>query len=252
MITSQVVLVRPDDSANIGAVCRAMKSMGIYSLSLVNPRTIDEKRLRTLAIHAYDVYESSSFYSNLDEALSESVLSAGFTRRKGRWRKYFSLPLESFIEKTETIQEGTLSLVFGNEEQGLRDDELRSCDLSVRIPSSQAFPSLNLSHAVQIVCYLLFRSSSYRESKKNEDEQILYSPIIRKEVAGLTEEITNSLETVGFFTLTGKKEMEIFLRDILSRALLDRREADRLASIFRKIAGLVGHSGYSAKEKKSN
>ena len=238
MFIPQIVLVRPDDSANIGAVCRAMKSMGISSLSLVNPREIDKKRLRTLAIRAYDVYENSSLYSSLDEALSQSVLSAGFTRRQGRWRKYFSLPLESFIEKTKAIADGTLSLVFGNEEQGLKDNELRCCDLSVQIPSSEAFPSLNLSHAVQIACYFLFRSSSgFAEEYKGE--QLQYSPIVREEIGALSQEITDNLETIGFFTLTGKEEMEIFFRDILSRAMLDRKEADRLSRIFRKISGLA-------------
>ena len=145
-----IILRRPDDDGNIGAVCRAMKTMGITSLAIVGRNEFDTNRIQTLALHAYNVFESAALFDELDDALDSSVLSAGITRRTGKRRKYISYPPEVLLEKVSSCTGGIISLVFGNEEHGLTDNEITKCDMAVHIPTSPDFPSLNLSHAVQI------------------------------------------------------------------------------------------------------
>jgi tRNA/rRNA methyltransferase len=233
----QVVLVRPEDGANVGAVCRAMKTMGLTRLVLVDLTAgrLDINRVKHVSVHAFDIFEDALFKSGLDEALSDSVLSAGFTRRQGKRRKYISYLPEQLIEKTSKLHSGEVSLVFGNERTGLTEDELNCCDCSVTVPSDPRFPSLNLSHAVQIITYLLFRSEA---EAKETTSAARNHPVSRNELETTVASVTGALERTGFFTLTGKEEMARFLRDIFARALISPAEAERLESLFQKIADL--------------
>src|SRR5690554_4174681 len=83
----QIVLVEPQDGANIGSVCRAMKTMGITNLVIVGEREYNENRVRTMALHARDVWEKAVRYPTLQEALERSVLTVAMTRRRGKFRK---------------------------------------------------------------------------------------------------------------------------------------------------------------------
>jgi len=227
----KIVLVHPEDSGNIGSVCRAMKTMGITRLSIVKKRDFDIQEIQRLSVHAFEVFESAEIVTSLDEALAGTVLSGGTTRRKGKKRKDFSLLPEEFVERAFMIQSGDIALVFGNEVHGLTDEELSKCSLSVHIPSSETFPSLNLSHAVQIMTYTFFR---------NRGKAGQFTPVPREDIEGLSAVIIESLKSIGFFKISGEADTEIFFRDILSRALLSKKEAQKMERIFRKIQHLKG------------
>jgi TrmH family RNA methyltransferase len=228
----KVVLVNPLDSRNIGSVCRAMKSMGLRKLAIVGGNPVDYDLAGVLAVHAEDVLEQARFFADLDAALSDTVLSAGITRRRGKRRKYFSVLPEELADRIALIREGPTAVVFGNEESGLTDDELSHCTLAVRIPSSELFPSLNLSHAVQIIAYQIFR-------RLNNAAAPRYTPISREKMDHLISIILASLGNLGFFRQVTSRDMGIFLRDILSRSGLSGREAKRLETLFRKISGMA-------------
>jgi tRNA/rRNA methyltransferase len=108
----QIVLVEPQSSANIGAVCRAMKTMGITNLVIVGNMIYNEARIRELSVHSYEIYEKSKRYKNLKSALTNSVLSAGTTRRLGKKRKYLSVFPEELAAKIKSIKTGEISIVF--------------------------------------------------------------------------------------------------------------------------------------------
>ncbi len=227
-----VVLCRPEESGNVGSVCRAMKTMGITRLRIVGESRFDAKRIEHLSVHAYDVFEAAGFYGSLKEALRDTALSAGFTRRKGKKRKTAPILPEEFAERAGALSGGVVAAVFGNERSGLSDEELRECSLAVRIPSSPRFPSLNLSHAVQIAGYALLRAET-RPSR--------FVPVARDRIEALTASIVESLDEIGFFTVSGSSVTEEFLRDILTRAALSKGEADRVERLFRKIQNLKIH-----------
>jgi len=232
----RIVLVRPRDPRNVGAVCRAMKCMGITSLAIVPEGIIDPRQARTLAHYAADVLEAATIHPDLADALRDTVLAAGTTRRRGKNRKYFTIFPEQLAQRVAATRRGTVAVVFGNEETGLTDDELSQCQLAVTIPASPRFPSLNLSHAVQVVCYEIFRA-------RNAGHLTPFSPVSLDALDELVSVITRSLKSIGFFTLVGPRQMGVFFRDILGRAGLSVNEAKRLGVVFRKIAGLATGKG---------
>ncbi|RKX93651.1 MAG: RNA methyltransferase [Spirochaetes bacterium] len=228
----QIVLVEPQDGANIGAVCRAMKTMGITHLAITGSKEYDENRVFTLALHAREIYLNAERFSTLEDALKKSVLSFGASRRRGKFRKYFSMSPVDMAEKTAMVGRGTVSIVFGRESDGLTDKELSLCDAAVRIPTSELFPSLNLAQAVQIITYTLFTYTGPFAS---------YTPVKREELDHLTGIITESLDRIKFFKLEEKEEVGRFFSDIFARSLLSRSEAKRLEKMFKKIASIKIH-----------
>jgi tRNA/rRNA methyltransferase len=232
----RIVLVRPRDPRNVGASCRAMKCMGFSSLAIVPDGLIDPRQASTLAHYAADVLDKATLHSHLRDAVKDAVLVAGTTRRRGRNRKYFTLFPEQLGQRIALIEKGTVAVVFGNEETGLTDEELALCHLAVTIPSSPEFPSLNLSHAVQVICYEIFRARATGRLTP-------FSPISARAVEELVAVVTRSLRSIGFFTRVGPEQMSVFFKDILGRAGLSVNEARRIGVIFRKIAGLATKKG---------
>jgi len=231
----RIVLVEPQDSGNVGAVCRSMKTMGFSHLKIVG-RTredFDENRVRTLALHAWDIFEQAEFHASLSDALGDLIIVAGMTRRTGKFRKYFSLTPEQLSKHLEASPSGLVGLVFGRESDGLTDAELACCNLAVHIPSSSRFPSLNLSHAVQIITYALRRNS--------QDQQECFEAVPQERILELEDTITRSFESIDFFKQNEKDEVGRFFTDIFSRALLSERECARLEKMFKKIAALKIH-----------
>jgi len=224
----KIVLSRPSGAANIGSVCRAMKNMGLSRLVLADMQEIqDETWIRNMAVHAWDIYENAERYKTLEEALESSILSAGISRRRGSKRKYFSLLPQQLAEKISDSAEGDVAVVFGNEKHGLSDSEMDCCSLTCHIPSDDSFPSLNLSHAVQVITYELFKYS-YDDTNK-------FKALKKQEVVNLTETIMQSLKKLGFFKPSDNFNMNQYWQDILSRAQLSRKESRYMENMFKRL-----------------
>ncbi|TFG84615.1 MAG: RNA methyltransferase [Spirochaetales bacterium] len=229
------VLCRAEGSANIGAACRAIKSMGCSSLTLVNCPDFDEITVRTHALAAWDVYEAARRFDNLDEALADVSLTAGFTRRLGKKRKE-SVPVNEFAQRIAN-SDGPVALVFGNERDGLSDSELAHCDLAVHIPSSAMFPSLNLSHAIQLAFWELRRNVlGHREDTHGYRSRRMTAT--REEIRARASVMADDLATAGFFKIRGRAEKEDFIAEVAARASLTKAELKRYEMLFRKLAAL--------------
>jgi tRNA/rRNA methyltransferase len=209
-----------------------MKCMGLRRMAIVTEGLLDPTRAKRLAHYATDVLEEATLHEDLRDAIGDAVLVAGTTRRRGKNRKYFSVFPEQLAQRIASIRKGTIAILFGNEESGLTDEELSLCNLAVTIPASAEFPSLNLSHAVQIVCYEIYRAL-------NAGHLTPFAPIGATAVDDLVRVITESLERIGFFTLVSSRQMGVYFKDLIARAGLSANEAKRLEVIFRKIAGLA-------------
>jgi TrmH family RNA methyltransferase len=242
-----VILCRADEAGNVGSVCRAMKTMGVTKLVLAACPTYDEGRLRSLAVHAADVYEQAERFPDLSSALAGMSLSAGFTRRRGERRKSFSMSIENFARRfgpghapeqamaASLSSNGRMALVFGNERTGLTDEELALCSLAVHIPTAAAFPSLNLAQAVQIACY---------ELRKNALGKLQgsYEPATRSDVNESVSRITRLLKSLGFFKIIGDEKVAALLRDLAERASLSPGELRHFEALFFKTAALAAKS----------
>ena len=237
-----IVLDHPDESRNIGAACRAMANNDISDLRIVgNKADYDIEHIHVLAIHAGGIFDNAHFYNSITEATADCAICAGTTRRRGKKRGKLLLP-EEFADMADDITEGStteaggkVAVIFGNERTGLTDEQLDECNLGVTIPSSDNFGSLNLSHAVQIMSYHLFRKSLVE--KKGEYRG--YTPLTLERVDRTVKTITDNMQKIGFFKMPGREDMENFWRSVLSRASLSEGEAQYLEKTFDKMAGLA-------------
>jgi tRNA/rRNA methyltransferase/tRNA (cytidine32/uridine32-2'-O)-methyltransferase len=266
-----IVLSRVSEPGNVGAVCRAMKNMGLSRLRIAGADASagpgrfserDEALIRARAVHAADIWEKAVFFDSLAPALADLSLAVGVTRRRGRRRKQASLTpgkLASWLRE----RPGSAALVFGNERTGLEDHELDLCNIASHIPVSGVFPSLNLSHAVQIYAYELFLAletgvvsvlagngktaadddgngiAAGKGRTGGEAVKGTWVPLSHGDAAGLAASITNTLESLGFYRHPGREIQERFLRDLICRAGLTVREGQYLGDIFVK-AGRLG------------
>ena len=228
----EIILVEPQDGANIGSACRAMKTMGITHLTIIGDRVYDETRVKTLAVHAYDLYENHLRLETLEEALKDSILAVGASRRRGKKRKFFSLSPEQLAQRIKQTGKGKISIVFGRESDGLTDEELNLCHVGVRIPSSSTFGSLNLSQAVQVITYTLFRNISEIKG---------FEPITNDRIHKVSDTMTQSFDMIGYYKGQEREEIHQFFTDIIARATLSEREATQMERIFKKMAKIKVH-----------
>ena len=226
-----IVLCRPEESRNIGSVCRAMANSGLSKLRIVGRREdYDDEKVRVLAIHSAYIWEQAEFYESITEATKDCFFVAGTTRRQGKRRKDKLLLPEELAN--QVIQSAGGAIVFGNERTGLTDSELDECTMGVTIPSHPDFGSLNLSHAVQVIGYTVFRAMRLHSPR--------VTPVSMERLDGTVHVITDDLQKIGFFSITGRDDMERFWRGILSRACLSEGECKYIEKIFHKAAGLAG------------
>ncbi len=225
-----IVLARPDESRNVGAACRAMANNGITHLRIVGKRQdFDDERVRILAIHAAGIWDNAEFFDTITEATADCSVSAATTRRRGKKRKGKLFLPEEFASFAKSSLE-KVAVVFGNERTGLTDEEVDLCTTAVTIPSDDTFPSLNLSHAVQIMCYHIFRART--------PDLKGYTPINLERLGKTISVIADDLQALGFFKITGRADMEKFWQGLLSRAALSESEAKYIEKIFNKARGL--------------
>lgn len=229
-----VVLCRVEGAINVGAACRAMKTMGFSRLTLASCPAYDETEVKMHALHAFDVYESATRHQSLAAALAGHTLAAGFTRRTGQRRKE-SVAVDAFARGLPERAGGPVALVFGNERDGLSDVELALCDEAVSIPTSPLFPSLNLSHAVQIACW---------EARKALADTLAptRSVATHDRIDEAATAMVAALHSTGMFKMAGGPEAETFVRSIIARAGLSQPELDRFADLFYTVSGIAAAS----------
>lgn len=232
-----IVLVDPIESMNIGSVCRAMKTMNLKDLVIIgNKEDYEDDKIRQTSVSCYDIYQNTTFTNSLSSLLENYELSIATSRRLGKKRKNFSFnpnQLKTFLNSNTYTN---IAIVFGRESTGLSDTELNMCNALLTIPTSDNYPSLNLSQAVQIVAYELF---TYQNDNKPR-----YTPISVLEAKETSIELVNSLEELNIFKNNEKNELTSFFTDIFSRSSLSSFESNRIKKLFNKVKNI-----YKYKEK---
>jgi TrmH family RNA methyltransferase len=148
----RVVLCRPRNPLNLGAVARALRCGGISRWALVDPRTRDFQTARTAAVHAEEMLETAVICETLPQALNGCVLSVGTTARR-RAERALLHPREAVARLLHA--DGEVALVFGDERSGLTAEEVDAVDLLSTIPGAPEQPSWNLAQAVAIFAHEL-------------------------------------------------------------------------------------------------
>jgi tRNA/rRNA methyltransferase len=229
MIT--VVLVETEGEENIGAVARAMMNMDVDCLALVNPRCDHlSKNALNYAVHASEILEQAKVFTSLREALEDADLSAAITRRTGQWRKRDFI-IEDFSNFLAGYKDRNVSLVFGREKYGLTNEEIRSADLICSIPSSDKFPSINLSQAVMITLYDIYRTNLHKPSHTGK------LTASREQYAIMLESIMSAFDEMDFFRTVPSWRLKNYINKILIRAGLDGNDCLIIKNLFTRVRG---------------
>jgi tRNA/rRNA methyltransferase len=236
-----IVLVEPQSPGNVGMVCRAMKNMGMSRLRLVNPCRTDQLEARKFAMSAQDLLAGAEIYTNLREALADSVYSVATTRRHGKYRQEIYAP-EEIVTRIMEMPEGCkVALVFGREDSGLTTDEVALCRWQATIPTADEFGSLNLAQAVLIFCYELFRGRGNTIIRKERE------PAPTEEIETLYDHMERSLLHIGFLNPQNPGHIMKTLRRIYARSELDSREVAVLRGMMAQIEWAA--NGFKGKKK---
>jgi TrmH family RNA methyltransferase len=232
IMSVSVILIEPKDSINIGSVARVMDNLSFTDLTLVTPRQYDREQAQRSACWATPVLDRARFCHQFDEAVQGSELVVGFSSRHSGAIQH-ARSLESWCEYVKTLQPQphNISFVFGPEESGLSNDLLLRCHDIVYIETSDANPSMNLSHAVAVALYRARSLLNLPVVEVIEDEQ--YAEF--EQYKSLELLIEKSLEHTGFFHEHTPSDIPKLVFNVCKRAKLSRREMAVMQGIFGSI-----------------
>lgn len=161
----RIVLVETFHPGNIGAAARALKNMGLEQLWLVNPREFPSEEADSRAAGAKDLLDTARVVSTVEEAIADCQLVVGTSARE----RSYDLPLQDLETASAQIwqeaQEGEIAILFGRETSGLTNSEMLLCNRHLFIDANPEYPVLNVSQAIQLVCYELRRATRVLEQK---------------------------------------------------------------------------------------
>jgi TrmH family RNA methyltransferase len=218
----RLVLLRPRNPENLGAVARVMKNFGLDDWAVAALGTHDFAAARRVAVHAEDLLDRPRVVATLDEAVADCTWVVGTSSRRVRGKRALS-PADVAREAVERGRApgGRTALVFGDERSGLSNAELDRChDLSA-IPASEAQPSLNLAQAVAVYAWEL------REAALAAASTPARSAAPGATAAGLSrvEEALRAALRASRFLAGPERHAVRDLQATLRRARLSRREA---------------------------
>ena len=165
-----IVLVDTIHPGNIGSVARAMKTMGLSRLSLVNPRVFPSGDANALAGNATDVLEDAQIFSSIKEAIKDSTFVYA-TSSRDRTIQWPIMNASSAAKKIvdEVSSEKEISIIFGKEDRGLTNTELEFANNLIEIPANPEYPVLNLAMSAQIISYEIFKVFNNENVKEWRD-----------------------------------------------------------------------------------
>lgn len=235
----RIVLVEPSHPGNVGASARAMKNMGLEELVLVKPFSFPSSQADARAGNARDVLSSAEVVSSVDEALRDSHLIIGTSARNRRIPWPNLSPKECANQVVKSFGQGeTISIVFGRESKGLTNEELQKCHFHVNIPTGEAYSSLNLGMAVQVICYEIFQAMT------DNDEYASEGWDMPKATASSIEHFFSHLEStlidLDFHDPENPRQLMTRLRRLFNRVRMDQMEVNILRGFLSKINRLKG------------
>ena len=239
-----IVLHRTRYPENIGAAARAMRNMGIGKLVVVDPQNCDLTKICRMATHAAtDVVEQMVVSDSLDEALADFNFVVGTTARLGGQRKVVSSPSKLGQKLIPLSRENRIAILFGPEDRGLTNIDIRFCDILVNIPTAD-FSSLNLAQAVMVMCYELF---SFSRDKPGEFAPRLAN---RFELEAMYAQLKDVLIDISFINPDNPDYFMNNLRHFLARMQLRAKEVRIIRGICRQILWYGGKRYEDGKKEK--
>jgi len=224
-----IILVGTKHPGNIGSAARAMANMGIRRLVLAAPRCEIDDTARRMAKTGTDVLDSALIYPSLTDAVAEMNMLVGTTGQHGGYRADAATPRNHAPKILNQALEQTVGILFGPEDTGLTDEDLRHCQFLIRIPTSRYAGSINLAQAVMIISYELMLGSLEHEPGRAlrlaslEQTEAMYS------------QLEEALLKTGFLHSQNARHMMFAIRRLLGRAGMESSDVGVLRGIARQI-----------------
>lgn len=226
----RVVLSHPSHPGNIGAAARAMKTMGLSRLYLVNPKIFPDPQADAMATGAVDLLQQVTICTSLAEALAGTVSATALTSRRRDLATEPTWARQAAAELVTQADGGEVALVFGNETAGLSNEEVSLCRNWALIPTSPDFKSLNLAQAVQILCYELRLATVDIGAPPAVTEA--GEPASHEEVELLIAHLERAAVASGFLDPARPKRLIPRMRRMFSRTGLEKEEINILRGML--------------------
>lgn len=229
--TIRIILIETSHPGNIGSVARAMKTMGLKQLYLVNPVHFPHPKANELASSAVDILEQAVLVKTLDQALLDCHLIIGTSTRS----RTIPWPMLSPRDLALTVREKPAgmqtAILFGREQSGLTNDELHRCHFHVQIPANPEYSSLNIAAAVQVIAYELYLASL----KNNIPDAWDYPMATHQEIEGFYAHLEKVLVMLEFLNPKAPRQLMTRLRRLFARANPDAMEINILRGILGSV-----------------
>jgi len=225
-----IVLNKPKYPGNVGSIARCARNMGIEKIFVVGNRDLSVEEMKQMATHfAAGIVEGIQHFDTLDEALAHFQYIVGTTSRRGSGRGPVVSPREMAESLVEVSQHNEIALLFGPEDMGLSNDDLRFCHLLVTIPTSKRMKSLNLSQAAMILCYEVFVAHA------GPLEEFTPRMASSEEIEGMYAQMKTVLMKTGFLNPENPDHWMMHIRRFLGRTRLFSKEVKIIRGICRQL-----------------
>ncbi len=258
----RIVMCHTSHPGNIGSTARAMKTMGLYKLYLVQPKVFPSEESTSLASGASDLLENTTVCETLEQALVGCTLVIGLSARRRQLShelvsvRQAALKISELLEADDTHTQ-QIAILLGTEMSGLSNAELDLCQLLAMIPANPDYSSLNVAAAAQVVCYELRMAMLDENSPLSElpNNQIKPKPdkmtvlASSDEVEYLFKHMEETLKHIGFLNIHSPGRLMQRIRRLYARARLEKEEVNILRGILALIQqpNPLKHKGKSDK-----
>ncbi len=241
----RVVLMRTSHPGNIGSTCRAMKTMGLSRLYLVNPETSITEESYALSAGATDVLAKTQICTSMGDALKGADLIIGASARRRTVERPLLEPKDMAKLAIDHAKDGSeIALVFGCERTGLTNEELEVCGYHVTISSNPEYSSLNLAMAVQVLSYEVRMAylaingpEPINKAPEHTSKRFLEKETMADgaEVEGFYTQLEDVLHHSGFLRAEGNGIVMSKIKRVFTRSYLTRDDINILRGILSSV-----------------
>ena len=227
------ILVNPQLGENIGSCARSLKNFGFSDLNIVSPRDgWPNTKARMTSVGAYNIIQKAKIYKNVSDAIEKFDLVFATTARKRDVNKKH-ISIVNFVKLLAKYRKTNIGIMFGPEASGMSNQDLSLANFIIQIPTSKELTSLNLSHAVIIICYEISKSINSNDFKK---EKVLTKLTSKSSIKNLIKFLEKILDKKSFFKHSEKKKSMILnINNIFGRLELSDKELRILFSVISSL-----------------
>ncbi|KAB8308199.1 tRNA (cytosine(32)/uridine(32)-2'-O)-methyltransferase TrmJ [Erwinia endophytica] len=230
----RIVLVETSHTGNMGSVARAMKTMGLTNLYLINPLVKPDSQAIALAAGASDVIGNAHIVDTLDEALAGCSLVVGTSARSRSLPWPMLDPRECGIKSVQEGRQAPVALVFGRERVGLTNEELQKCHYHVAIAANPEYSSLNLAMAVQIITYEVRMAFLYSQEATTQEYEESPYPLV-DDLERFYQHMEHMMIKSGFIREGSPGQVMSKMRRLYTRARPERDELNILRGMLSSL-----------------